>query len=424
MMATAEEMVFDYFKNNNLSVEIENVTKNGTDNGTSLSDYAFSFPTELIPVVVIYGLTFILGVIGNVLVIFSIAWYKRMRNITNLFLLSLAGADLLLVILCVPIKLAVNFSFTWEFGEAVCKLVHYMQNVSMICSVLTLTAMSLERYYAILHPIEARHVCTKRHAKLVCIAVWVASFVMATPILIGQTHLQVGKPPVVGYWCLKDWSAQHWDILYEVYMLLVIFCIPVGVMVFAYCNIISEVWVVTGRRASMRSGEANGISLPCKKESIPMTDMKKNKRQKNSAVGHRQPNAEDVSTRKQVIKILVAVIVLYIICWGPVLFNNLLTAVGVLRRLNYGYLKPMRQAFYIMSYFNSCVNPIVYGFMSKNFRKSFKQTLCMCWCDRQSKNTLKRTCVEQTTYSSTVTRWDSTAAAAYHKPESPIPSDV
>lgn len=38
------------------------------------------------------------------------------------------------------------FSFTWDFGEAMCRLVNYVQNYSMICSVLTLTVISLERY--------------------------------------------------------------------------------------------------------------------------------------------------------------------------------------------------------------------------------------------------------------------------------------
>ena len=42
-------------------------------------------------------------------------------------------------------QLAKWFSFTWDYGEVMCKMVHYLQNVSVICSVLTLTAMSMER---------------------------------------------------------------------------------------------------------------------------------------------------------------------------------------------------------------------------------------------------------------------------------------
>ena len=59
---------------------------------------------ELVPNAVVYGLTFLLGLVGNVLVIISVARYKRMQNVTNIFLLSLATADLLLVLICVPVK--------------------------------------------------------------------------------------------------------------------------------------------------------------------------------------------------------------------------------------------------------------------------------------------------------------------------------
>lgn len=75
---------------------------------------------------------------------------------------------------------------------------------------------------------------------------------------------------------------------------------------------------------------------------------------------------------------LVSVIVLFVLCWAPILVNNVLVSFSVLSELNRGYLKPMRKAFYILAYGNSCVNPIVYGFMSKNFRETFKHALCSC----------------------------------------------
>ena len=75
---------------------------------------------------------------------------------------------------------------------------------------------------------------------------------------------------------------------------------------------------------------------------------------------------------------LVAVISIFIICWAPITMNNVLTAFGVIDSLNYGFLKPMRQAFYLLAYVNSCVNPIIYGFMSKNFRQTFAYALCTC----------------------------------------------
>ncbi|KAL4236630.1 hypothetical protein ACF0H5_005015 [Mactra antiquata] len=87
---------------------------------------------------------------------------------------------------------------------------------------------------------------------------------------------------------------------------------------------------------------------------------------------------DDDSTKKQVIKMLVAIIVTFLICWAPITVNNLLVAFRILPTLHLGYVKYMREAFHVMSYFNSCVNPIVYGFMSKNFRQTFQKSLCGC----------------------------------------------
>lgn len=72
---------------------------------------------------------------------------------------------------------------------------------------------------------------------------------------------------------------------------------------------------------------------------------------------------------------IIAIILLFVLCWGPQLTDNVLTSIGVLEELNYGYMKPLRQSFAIMAYSNSCINPIVYAFMSKNFRSSFLITL-------------------------------------------------
>lgn len=80
---------------------------------------------------------------------------------------------------------------------------------------------------------------------------------------------------------------------------------------------------------------------------------------------------------------LVAVVVVFIICWAPILINNILVAFGILPELSIPPFKYMREAFHLMSYANSCVNPIVYGFMSRNFRQTFKKALCSCLRGRQ-----------------------------------------
>ena len=122
------------------------------------------------PPVLICRLTLLLGVVGNLLILVAILGYKKMKSPTNVFLASLALADLLLCLICIPVKvrnrsftyscplflcqtqtlfflqLAELFAFSWTFGEFLCKFVNYMQNVSAVSSVLNLTVMSIERW--------------------------------------------------------------------------------------------------------------------------------------------------------------------------------------------------------------------------------------------------------------------------------------
>ncbi|XP_059099323.1 G-protein coupled receptor 54-like [Tigriopus californicus] len=142
---------------------------------------------ELLPPLFIYSLTLSLGVVGNLLIIWAILGYRKMQTPTNIFLASLAMADLLLCVICIPVKLAELFSFSWTFGLFLCKFVNYMQNVSAIASVINLTVMSLERCYAIVYPMKAKSVCTVSRANKAVCMIWLLAIVLAIPTLIVQT---------------------------------------------------------------------------------------------------------------------------------------------------------------------------------------------------------------------------------------------
>lgn len=87
---------------------------NGTDSDSDLyAEYDYDFEDthvlplkELVPVSIAYGLTLVLGITGNILVIASVIRFRKLHSVTNVFLLSLASADLLLVVICVPVKVS------------------------------------------------------------------------------------------------------------------------------------------------------------------------------------------------------------------------------------------------------------------------------------------------------------------------------
>lgn len=320
------------------------------------------FDSELIITATVYGLTFLVGMIGNSLIIYSVAQFRGMKSLSNVFLASLATADLILIIFCVPVKFAQLFSYTWTFGGFLCKLVHYIQSLSAICSVYTLTAMSFERYYAIMYPVECRYICTMSQTKRTIILTWLGSIILATPVLWIQILLEVGDEQHRGYWCIRDWdNALGWK-LYELYMLTIILIIPLTIMTYSYGHICNRLYfVMRDRSTTFHLSTQPAIYI-------------------------------DASHNKmlQVIKMLIVVVIVFVLCWTPILVINVLTAFKVTPTLNYGNMKAIKTAFHLFSYANSCVNPIIYGFMSRNFRASFKAALIKCLGCKQNPNDLSQ----------------------------------
>ena len=80
-----------------------------------------------------------------------------------------------------------------------------------------------------------------------------------------------------------------------------------------------------------------------------------------------------ISIRRKVSKMVVVIVLLFTVCWGPIQFFVLFQSFSPDYRPNYATYKIKTWA-NCMSYANSSVNPIVYGFMGASFRKSFKKT--------------------------------------------------
>lgn len=103
-------------------------------------------PTSVI-VSVVFSLIFLLGTVGNSLVLAVLLRSGQVGyNTTNLFILNLSVADFSFIIFCVPFQATIYSLEDWVFGSFMCKVVHFFINLTMYASSFTLAAVSVDRY--------------------------------------------------------------------------------------------------------------------------------------------------------------------------------------------------------------------------------------------------------------------------------------
>ncbi|GJQ73373.1 hypothetical protein Trydic_g13739 [Trypoxylus dichotomus] len=108
--------------------------------------------TYIVPV--LFFIIFVVGVLGNGTLVIIFLRHKPMRNVPNTYILSLSLADLLLILTCVPFTSIIYTVESWPWGVVMCKTSEIAKDISTGVSVFTLTALSAERYSAIVNPLR------------------------------------------------------------------------------------------------------------------------------------------------------------------------------------------------------------------------------------------------------------------------------
>ncbi|XP_074640174.1 thyrotropin-releasing hormone receptor-like [Tubulanus polymorphus] len=290
-----------------------------------------------------------------------------MRNSTNFFLLNLSVADLFVLTICMPSALLEFHSKDiWYLGEAMCKLVPYLENLSSHASVLTILAISFERYYAICHPFQAQYNCTAERSIKVLIGVWIFAIAVSVPFIF-TTELGTAKFTKTGQTvttCRTVATTRKSRAFFTTNIALFFF-IPVVILVVLYSNIILRLF---NDAQQLLQGDVNSSST--------------------------------LRTRRQVVYMLISIIVLFVTCMLPFRILSFYMMFTPMERIRsevgmYGMLYLVLFS-RIMYYLNSAGNFVVYNVLSTKFRDAFRKALC----PRVHKTRLERRLTLSTYYSS------------------------
>ncbi|KTF83701.1 hypothetical protein cypCar_00038748, partial [Cyprinus carpio] len=285
------------------------------------------FDAFSITMAVLYLAVCIVGLAGNSLVIVTILKLDKMSSATTVYIFNLALADGLFMV-GLPFIAIQNFQDQWIFGDAVCKLVMVLDGINQFTSVFCLTVMSVDRYMALVDPLRFARWRTPRRAKIIATLMW---FISLFPVLPMAIHFST----TYGL-CTIDphIASDSWWLAFLSYTFILGFALPFTIMIVFYTALL-----VTLRNA----------------------------RQQTS------PSMESHRFETQVTKMVVAVVLVFGICWLPFYVFNFCSLHRIDPVLDFtrGF-----EFVVLLSYSWSCANPILYACLSETFRRHFHALLC------------------------------------------------
>ncbi|XP_042892291.1 neuromedin-U receptor 2-like isoform X2 [Penaeus japonicus] len=354
----------DALVNFTLDAAAPNLTLNGTPFDDDLDVQQFIFNTlgpQRLPyrtsLTVVYVLIAVAGLVGNVLTCLVVLRNLSMRTSTNYYLVNLAVADIITLLFALPMEVYhMWLQYPWILGDALCRVRAIVPETLAHVSVLTILAVSGERYVAITDPVLARTTHTLSRTARVVPIIWLVALLAATPWgyyhQVNQLSLPSGTLLQESAWCAVpfhdvscNWAWLMWASSVGAFIL------PMGVLVTLYCKI--------------------GIVLSIDPPS-------------------RTPSAGNgaMHTRRLGIRML-AVVVVFFLCWAPFHAQRLMFVIVT----SYGewtpHLRTVNANLYYFTglcyYLNSAVNPVLYSIMSVRFRIAFRRSLCggKEWARRQ-----------------------------------------
>ncbi|GAB1604395.1 tyramine receptor 1 [Argonauta hians] len=290
-----------------------------------------------------YGSIAIITLAGNLLVLIAVLKFQRLQIPTNYFVCSLAFADVTVAILVLPLSLIYDLSGgAWSFGWVLC---YFWRSCDVMCctaSILHLCCISLDRYWAITKPFTYSMKMSKKRVACMIISAWFCSVCISfIPIYLG--------------WFTDNPETLYTDTgtcdlrvnkIYAVLSAMTSFYIPFIVMVFSYAAIL--------RIAKI---QANAI-----KKSIP---------RHSYTGGNGQDKYESTASDRKAVRTLGIIMGVFIVSWLPFFLMYI-----IMPFCSECEISPMAISVITwLGYVNSCMNPVIYAFMNRDFRVSFKKLL-------------------------------------------------
>nr|ATG31106.1 vasotocin receptor 2 [Platynereis dumerilii] len=355
----------------------DNVIMDVVNISNTSSPIVYSRNEELAKIeITVQSLILTLAVFGNGVVLLVLVTQKKKLSRMNMMIAHLSLADLFVAFFNVLPQLIWDITFRFHGGDFLCRSVKFFQVVAMYASSYVLLTTAIDRYLAIVHPLSVQTWTSKKTHLMVAMA-WLLSLLFSVPQLAIFSYQEIK----LGSGVYDCWGVFHpeWTLqLYVTWITVAIYIGPFVLLVIAYGRICYVVWksfkFKEDNSRSQNSSHQNARPQRTRSQKLAFNDLDdrgdllKNKMAdgpvaKWPADGTVRAHVRGVSRAKlKTVKLTLAVIACYLICWGPFFISQMWAAWDP----NAPFSGPVMTINVLLASLNSCTNPWIYLIFTDN----------------------------------------------------------